>query len=262
MIWRLERFGRAWNDLAGSNPFGAILTDTNGGLRQWSVDEFFDTGARDAARFLAELERIAPGGRRGRLLDFGCGVGRVTRALADHFESVVGMDIAPAMIAQARRLNRAHTRCTFVVNRGARLRARRGTFDVIYSRLVLQHVPPRLVRAYIREFIRVLAPRGVLMFQLPELIAHDSEESFVTAPVLGNRVKQRLPRVLVRAYRHLKYWWIVDDSPEHMAMFGMPQDVVLRVTRDTGGRVLAVAPDQSHGPSPRGYEYWVSPSRV
>ena len=65
MIWRLERFGRAWNDLAGSNPFGAILTDTNGGLRQWRVDEFFDTGARDAARLLAELERIAPRGRRG-----------------------------------------------------------------------------------------------------------------------------------------------------------------------------------------------------
>ena len=261
MIWRCERLSRYWNDRAIGYPFGAILTDTKGGYPDWRTEAFFETGRQDAARFLAELERIAPNAGRGRLLDFGCGVGRVTRALAEHFESVVGMDIAPAMIAQARRLNGRHTRCRFVASGRAHLRRfPRGTFDVIYSRLVLQHVPPRLVRAYIREFLRVLAPGGVLMFQLPDQICDEPQELFVNAPVVGSRLKQRLPRVVVRAWRHLKYWLIVDEpmKPMAMVMFGMPRDAVLSVMRDAGGRILAIRPDQSHGPTPPGYEYWVS----
>jgi trans-aconitate methyltransferase len=259
MIWRLQRFGRDWNELARRNPFGAILTGGNDELAEWNVDEFFETGKADAARFMADLERIAPTARRCRLLDFGCGVGRVTRALADHFQSVVGMDVAPTMIRRARLLNRSYAHCTFVVNRRAHLRRfRSGTFDVIYSRLVLQHVPPALVRVYIPEFLRLLVPGGVLMFQMPDEITREPEESFLNAPVVGGRLKQQLPRALVRAYRRVKYWSIVDESLKRMAMFGMPHDCVLTLAREAGARVLAVAPDQSHGLSPRGYEYWMS----
>src|SRR5437870_9054854 len=116
MAWQLERFGRDWNNLAERNPFGAIWPDDAGRLRVWSVDDFFETGKADAARFLADLARIAPDVPRGRLLDFGCGVGRVSRALAETFRSVVGMDVAEAMIAHARRLNAAHANCQFVVS--------------------------------------------------------------------------------------------------------------------------------------------------
>jgi hypothetical protein len=116
----------------------------------------------------------------------------------------------------------------------------------------------RINSAYIAEFLRVLAPRGVLMFQLPEEFGTEPEESFLNAPVVGSALKKRLPRLLVSAYRQVKYWLIVDKSLKRMAMFGMPQDVVLSVIREAGGRVLAVTPDQSHGPTPRGYEYWVS----
>jgi len=41
-------------------------------------------------------------------------------------------------------------------------------------------------------------------------------------------------------------------------MFGLPRDTVLVLTRDAGGRILTVVPDQSHGSSPLGYGYWVS----
>src|SRR5256712_11958153 len=138
MTKRLKRFSDDWNRLARCNPYGAILTGLTGELPEWSVEQFFETGKADAARFMADLERIAPAVPRGRLLDFGCGVGRVTRALADYYESVVGMDVAPTMIAQARLLNRSCTHCAFVVNRPRHLgQVRSGTFDVVYSRLVL-----------------------------------------------------------------------------------------------------------------------------
>jgi SAM-dependent methyltransferase len=258
-VGRLGRFGRDWNTFGKRNPYGAILTGTGGDLPQWREDEFFETGRQDAARFMADLARIAPAVARRTALDFGCGVGRVTRALAAHFESVVGVDVASAMIARARHLNRSCSNCTFVVARPARLRGfKTGTVDVIYSRLVLQHVPQPLVRRYIPEFLRVLAPGGALMFQLPSEISQEPEELFLQAPVVGGGLKSRLPRPIVRAYRRLKYRFIVDESEPAMAMFGMARREVEQLLADAGGRVLAARPDQSHGPMVPGFEYWVT----
>lgn len=170
--YRLERFGRHWNALGQANPYGAILTGTEGELVQWKVEEFFATGRTDATRFIADLDRIAPNVGRQRALDFGCGLGRVTRALAAHFESVVGVDVAETMIARAGTLNDDRPNCQFVTNRATHLRGFADAgFDVVYSRLVLQHIPPRLLRKYIPELVRVTRPGGILMFQLPDVIA-------------------------------------------------------------------------------------------
>jgi SAM-dependent methyltransferase len=258
-VGRLNRFARDWNALAKRNPFGAILTGAAGELPRWTVEEFLETGRADAARFMADLSGIAPTVRRRRVLDFGCGVGRVTGALSDYFQSAVGVDVAPTMISRARRLNQAYRNCQFVVMRRPHLHGfETGHFDVIYSRLVLQHVPPALVRRYIPELLRVLAPLGVLMFQMPEEIAPEPEGAFLDAPVAGNGLKPYLPRALVRAYRLVKYRFIVDESLPKMAMFGMARDIVLELVTAAGGRVLTTSPDQSHGPIVPGFEYWAT----
>jgi hypothetical protein len=98
----------------------------------------------------------------------------------------------------------------------------------------------------------------VLMFQMPDEIAPGPEGAFLDAPVTGNGVKPYLPRALVRAYRHVKYRFIVDESTPRMAMFGMARDIVLRLVHDAGGRVLTTRPDQSHGLIVPGFEYWVT----
>jgi len=258
-VGRLKRFARDWNTLGERNPYGAILTGTAGELPHWTVEEFFETGRMDAARFMTDLAGIAPAVRRRRALDFGCGVGRVTRALADYFQSAVGVDVARTMISRARLLNQSCRNCQFVVAPRAHLRGfDTGHFDVIYSRLVLQHIPPALVRRYIPEFIRVLAPGGVLMFQMPGEIAPEPEGAFLDAPVEGNGLKPYLPRALVRAYRRVKYRFIVDESIPKMAMFGMARDAVSGLVPEAGGRILTTRPDQSHGPSVPGFEYWVT----
>jgi len=254
---RFHRFSDDWNALGRKNPYGAILTGAAGELPEWNLDEFFATGRADAARFVAGLDRIAPATRRGRLLDFGCGVGRVSRALASHFQSVVGIDAAASMIAQARSLNASCPNCEFVVNRGEGLRVfDAGTFDVVYSRLVLQHIPPKLVRRFIPELVRVVASGGVLMFQLPDEFP-DERTTFLNAPVVGNGIKRGLPRLLVRTYRRLKFPFVKGPKRE-MAMFGLPHATVLALLRETDARVLAIEPDQSHGPEPPGYEYWLT----
>jgi ubiquinone/menaquinone biosynthesis C-methylase UbiE len=210
---------------------------------------------------MADLQRIAPASPRGRALDFGCGVGRLTRALSDHFQAIVGMDVAPSMIERARSLNADCATCTFVLNRATRLKAiPDGAFDIVYCRLVLQHIRPVLVRQYIRELIRVVAPNGVLMFQLPEVIAVDPVQAFEEAPVVGGALKRVVPRPVVVAWRRLKYLVVAPDAGVKMDMFGVNRPEVEALIRESGGRLLAVEPDDGHGEIGRGFAYWVARS--
>jgi len=255
---RWRRLGWVWDHLARHNALGAILTK-DGELAVWNADEFFATGRADVARFMADLSRLSPSTPRTSALDFGCGVGRITRALAEHFEDVVGVDVAPSMLQRAQVLNAGIPHCRFVLNRARHLRRfASGSFAVVYCRLVLQHVRPALARCYIPELVRVLAPGGVLMFQLPERVAIDPREAFEGAPVLGSALKRSLPKPLVVAYRRVKYRFVTYPREPEMEMFGMPREEVLELILAAGGRVLELAPDQSHGPGVHGFEYWVT----
>jgi ubiquinone/menaquinone biosynthesis C-methylase UbiE len=239
--------GRTWNDLGARNPLGAILT-RGGVLPTWTLEEFLATGRADAARFMADLERLAPTTGRRRALDFGCGIGRIARALTDHFDEVVGVDAAASMIHRARQLNADCKRCTFVLNRASHLRSfPSATFDVVYSRLVLQHIRPSIVRRYVPELIRVLAPGGALMFQLPEF-----------PPVAGSWWKKRMPRIAIEQWRRTKHRFMRVRSTACVEMFGIDRAEVEEMIHRAGGRLLAANADRSHGAEGSGFEYWVT----
>jgi SAM-dependent methyltransferase len=257
--WNLRRFDGYWNTLGRRDPFSAILIGGATGGATWDVDAFFATGRADALRFIADLMRIVPGAGRERALDFGCGVGRITRALADHFETVDGVDVARSMIARARELNRGQRPCRFRVNRAVNLRCfPTATFDVVYSRLVLQHLTPPVVGSYVREFLRVLKPGGALMFQLPGVVAVDPEQAFCEAPVMGGALKRHVPLAIVRLHRRFKYRVVLRHSLARMEMFGMDRVTVESLIAAAGGRLLEVRPDQSHGTEHPGFEYWAT----
>ena len=99
-----SRQARDWNDLATVDPLWAVLSakgKRNGG---WELDEFFATGEAEVAQMLARAAELGRPGRNDSALDFGCGVGRLTRALAVHFDNTLGVDASAQMIEQARRL--------------------------------------------------------------------------------------------------------------------------------------------------------------
>jgi len=84
---------------------------------------------------------------------------------------VTGVDISRPMLEQAERLNAADGRCRYVLSDTADLRAfPDASFDLVYSSLVLQHIPPGLTRGYLAEFTRVLRPGGAIMLLVP--VAH------------------------------------------------------------------------------------------
>lgn len=234
----------------------AILTRASRDPR-WTREEFFETGRGDVRALMADAGRLRPALQTHRALDFGCGIGRLTSALAEYFDEVVGIDIAESMIAAARAQHASLTRCRFELNVRTDLRQFPSErFDFVLAWIVLQHMPPPLMRRYLQEFLRVLAPGGLLVFQLPAEV-EDSQKAFCDAPVVGPGMKQRLPRPLIRAYRWMKYQ-IYRQFVPHMEMYGLARAQVVELVARGGGQVLDVRPDQSHGPATPGYSYWVS----
>ena len=105
---------------------------------------------RDGSRSMSPLsctrppDSASPQEHR-RALDFGCGVGRLTQALADYVDHAVGVDIAPSMIELARRHNTHGSRCEYIVNDTDHLsRFADQIFDVVYTGRVLQHIAPQV----------------------------------------------------------------------------------------------------------------------
>jgi SAM-dependent methyltransferase len=163
----LSDLQRHWDAFGNDDPLWSVLTNPEKKYGGWNKREFFRIGQEETADVLRHLEESGLQFPRRRALDFGCAVGRVTQALADHFRAVDGVDIAPSMIRLAKRYNRHRRRVRFHVIDGDDLRAfGDGSFDFVYSVHVLQHMEPRYARRYIEEFVRVVAPDGVVVFQI------------------------------------------------------------------------------------------------
>ncbi|HWE91458.1 MAG TPA: methyltransferase domain-containing protein [Pseudonocardiaceae bacterium] len=162
----LRELRSTWENLGRTDPLWAVLTDPSRRDGKWTVDEFLATGRQPVQminRLLGKHDRTLGA----RVLDFGCGVGRLSNALAEHAESVVGIDIAASMIDNANEINRLPDRLSFVHYDGGRLPFEDASFDSVVSLISLQHSRPPVQLAALLEFQRVVRPGGVLVFQLP-----------------------------------------------------------------------------------------------
>jgi SAM-dependent methyltransferase len=229
----LDQLQDDWTRLGAEDPLWAVYVapGTKGG--KWDVDAFFALGRREVAGVFAELTRLGIDPGRRRALDFGCGVGRLSQALAEHVDQVVGVDISPTMLEKARELDRSGGRCAFILNEASDLGIiESGSVDVVYSSLVLQHMPPEFARGYLKEFARVLAPGGVAAFQV------------ASRPTMSLKglVFRLAPWPLLRwaQQRLLGY-------PAPMRMSAMTSQDVEKAIAGTGARLVAAVDDDSYG---------------
>src|SRR5688572_10464235 len=137
----LRDLQQTWDALARQDSMWAVLTGPGGTGKAWDADAFFRTGVDEIASIVDRVRATGKTPGRQRALDFGCGVGRLTQALAAYFSRIDGVDIAPTMIERARALNRVGDRCAYHVNSTDDLRLfDDATFDFVYSSITLQHM--------------------------------------------------------------------------------------------------------------------------
>ena len=156
---------RDWNERAERNAKWYINT-----YKLDQTEEEFDESCREdlRANFFAVLPALT--WRRNpqqlRLLEIGCGVGRMTRHFANVYGEVHGVDVSGEMIRQARERLKDLPNAHFHETSGVDFQPFPDDhFDTIYSAYVFQHVPSReAIVSNIRDAYRVLAPGGVFMY--------------------------------------------------------------------------------------------------
>ncbi len=167
----LKTLKKDWESLAERDALHSILTDQRRAGGKWDLAEFMATGEAEMKTVMSHLAHIpCVPNYAGAALDFGCGVGRVTQALAQYFASCAGVDISQQMIHKAESLNR-YAHCRYLANSEEKLPLADASFSFIYSNIVLQHVPRRFSTAYLREFVRLLEPGGILIFGVQDSFA-------------------------------------------------------------------------------------------
>jgi len=151
-----------WDDAAKRSA--AYYVDTTLDFDNPDMDEFFATGRKIVDDGLARSP-VRPAGRR-LAVEIGSGLGRNCLALLDHFDEVIGVDIAPEMVRQAQALV-TDPRVSFRLGDGTTLTGvADATADYVLSFTVFQHIPDvAVIEGYIAEAGRVLRPGGVFSFQ-------------------------------------------------------------------------------------------------
>jgi SAM-dependent methyltransferase len=149
-------------DFIRREPYFTIVTDPrflSANRTPEAEREFFESGERDVAEMYdIARQRVMVGFEPRRVLEYGCGIGRLAIALARRAEHVTAVDASPAMLAAARRENNiAYVR---ELAPGAK-------FDLITCYLVLQRLPRARGLALLRELLGRLDDGGVLVVQVP-----------------------------------------------------------------------------------------------
>jgi ubiquinone/menaquinone biosynthesis C-methylase UbiE len=170
----LKDVQKTYEEYGKEDPLYAVLSRKDAMGNRWDVDEFFVSGRQEIADAMKHLAKLGIEVNRGRAMDFGCGVGRLTQALCEEFDGAVGIDISYSMIESANKHNRFGDRCEYFVNTTDDLaQLQDASFDFVYSNISLQHSPPEASSKYIAEFFRILRPGGVALFQIPSGPRHD-----------------------------------------------------------------------------------------
>jgi len=244
-----QKHRQDWEELAEMDPCWAILADSRYRLGKWDVSDFFRTGDAEIQRLLDVAGRLGYPRQRERALDFGCGVGRLTRAVARDFAQCIGVDISEQMITQAREMNHDVPNAKFLVNDADHLRIFPDDhFDLVFTALVLQHIPGEArIKSYVAEFVRTLRPSGLLVFQLPSYMP----------PRIRLQPRRRL-YVLLRALgvnpRYLHERWNLHP----MRMSAIPEGEMRSFLGAIGAQVLQVEADSGGGPRVQSRTYYAT----
>ncbi len=167
-----EQVARCWQHLGVQEPYWSVLTAPKFRMSHIAStgDEFYRSGqaclSTIDAFFSRSGQQIAD---VQSVLEFGCGVGRETTALASRFRRVVSVDVSAAHLALARQAVAQHRQSNveFVQLTSTDAVAALPQCDLFYSVIVLQHNPPPVMLEILSQLFDRLRPGGYALFQLP-----------------------------------------------------------------------------------------------
>jgi SAM-dependent methyltransferase len=212
---QLEKMRRDWDERAAENARYYVNTERE----DWTDNDFFASGERTVAEeILTDMTNICQGRDPGemRVLEIGCGAGRITRALAGLFGEVHAVDVSGEMIRQARQALESFPNAHVYQNNGKDLDVIPITeFDFAFSTIVFQHIPSRdVIENYVREVSRLLRPGALFKFQVQgdSSLETSPEDTWLGVPFSDDEAVAMAERCgFEPRYRHgagQQYFWL------------------------------------------------------
>jgi SAM-dependent methyltransferase len=163
----LEKMRSDWDQRARENARHFIACANS----EWSEKDFYDSGRLCVFHeILTDLGNVCQNksAKEMKVLEIGCGTGRMTRALSEVFGEVYAVDISGEMIAKGKQELADRPNVHMFQNNGADLQVLGDIqIDFAFSYIVFQHIPSReVIYSYAREVYRLLRPGGLFKFQV------------------------------------------------------------------------------------------------
>jgi SAM-dependent methyltransferase len=160
-----ESMQQFWDERAKEDAF--YFVDNRIAYRDPAQEARFWAGGVEDLDLLLRLSEIEVK-PADRVVEIGCGVGRLTRVLSERAASVKALDVSAEMLQQAGEHNGHLDNVEWVHGDGLSLTGiPDGEADLVVSHVVFQHIPdPQITLGYVREMGRVLKPGGVAGFQV------------------------------------------------------------------------------------------------
>jgi ubiquinone/menaquinone biosynthesis C-methylase UbiE len=194
-----------WNEQARNNAMWHISHSE-------SEEGFVESGRKDVYKFFGPDLKAVP--RGGRVLEIGCGIGRLMEPLAKMCPETqfFGVDVSTEMVRGANdRLRGQPNGFVFRTTGDSLDMFDDGYFDLVYSMMVFQHLPQRVFKEYAQEVARILVPGGTFRFQ----VQYDAE-------------KNGLDSYPANDFRSIRYYGITELErllPSSLKIVAYPTDV-------------------------------------
>lgn len=235
---KINKLKENWDTFGKVNAQWAVLNKKG---KKSNLNEFFKTGEEEIKKVMDSLSKKQIKLNKGKALDFGCGMGRLTQALAPYFKKVYGVDISPSMIGLAKKHNKYPDKCKYLLNDKDNLSIfKKNSFDFIYTNIVLQHMKQEYSLNYIKEFLRILKPKGILLFQIPSkrLISWQTLVEIVFPKFIVDFAKKKIQGAV-------------------MDMHPIKKEKILMILKKNNTKILDLMPDKSAGKRFESFKYLV-----
>ena len=158
---------KAWNTFGKKNAYFGVLTheeykDDN--LTPEHLAAFFETGTTYVSHVFETIAKhIDADFNPQKVLDFGCGTGRLVIPFAKKSVHATGLDISSGMLEEAKRnAEKFETKnVAFYLSDDALSAVGSESFDLVNSYIVLQHINVERGMVIIEKLIEKLNPKGV-----------------------------------------------------------------------------------------------------
>jgi SAM-dependent methyltransferase len=211
----LEKMRRDWDERARENARFYVNTERT----DWTDEEFYASGERTIAEeILTDMTNICQGKdpKQMRVLEIGCGAGRISRALGKVFGEVHAVDVSGEMVAQAKAATAKMPHVHIYQNNGMDLGVVPPLeFDFAFSTIVFQHIPSReVIENYVREVNRLLGQGRLFKFQVQgdATIQTEPDDTWLGVPFSDQEAVEMAERTgFEPRYRHgagEQYFWL------------------------------------------------------